>query len=80
MIASDGEGATKLFEACVEGASSEGDARTLAKSIITSNLTKAAMYGSDANWGRVLCAMGYSGASFDPGNVDLFFESDAGSV
>lgn len=56
------------------------DAVTLAKSVVTSNLTKAAIFGHDANWGRILCAMGYSGAQFDPEKVDLFFESTAGKI
>ena len=79
-IAADGEGATKLFEAVVEGASDEEQAKTLAKAIITSNLSKAAMFGADANWGRILCAMGYSGAQFDPDMVDLRFESRLGRI
>ncbi|MDL2311082.1 bifunctional ornithine acetyltransferase/N-acetylglutamate synthase [Peptostreptococcaceae bacterium OttesenSCG-928-C18] len=79
-IAEDGEGATKLFEVQVNGASTDKQARLLAKSIITSNLTKAALFGNDANWGRILCAMGYSGASFDPEKVDLKFVSIAGEL
>lgn len=79
-MAGDGEGATALFEAKVIGASTKMQAKTLAKSIVCSNLTKAAIAGHDANWGRILCAMGYSGAEFDPEKVDLFFESDAGSI
>ncbi len=79
-IAGDGEGATALFEAKVVGAESKEQAVTLSKSIITSNLTKAAIFGHDANWGRILCAMGYSGASFDPEKVDLYFESEAGKL
>ena len=79
-IAGDGEGATALFEVKVVGAESKEQAVTLSKSIITSNLTKAAIAGHDANWGRILCAMGYSGAEFDPEKVDLFFESQAGSL
>ena len=79
-IAADGEGATKLFEAKVIHAESREQAVTLAKSVITSNLTKAAIFGADANWGRILCAMGYSGAPFDPDLVDLWFESDAGTI
>lgn len=75
-MAGDGEGATKLIESTVIGADTKEHARILAKAVITSNLTKAAMFGNDANWGRVLCALGYSGASFDPYNVDLWFESD----
>ncbi len=79
-IAGDGEGCTCLFEAEVKNAVSKKDAKILAKSVITSNLTKAAIFGHDANWGRVLCAMGYSGAEFDPDKVDLTFESAAGSI
>ena len=79
-IAADGEGASKLFEAVVEGASSVEKAKILAKAVITSNLSKAAMFGADANWGRILCAMGYSGAEFDPDAVDLYFESPAGKI
>ncbi|NCC43617.1 MAG: bifunctional glutamate N-acetyltransferase/amino-acid acetyltransferase ArgJ [Clostridia bacterium] len=79
-IAGDGEGATALFEVKVIGAESKEQAVTLSKSIVTSSLTKAAIYGHDANWGRILCAMGYSGAQFDPEKVDLFFESAAGKI
>lgn len=80
MMAGDGEGCTALFEVKVVGAESKEQAVTLSKSIITSSLTKAAIFGHDANWGRILCAMGYSGAQFDPEKVDLFFESAAGSM
>jgi glutamate N-acetyltransferase/amino-acid N-acetyltransferase len=79
-MAGDGEGCTALFEVKVVGAESKEQAVTLSKSIITSNLTKAAIFGHDANWGRILCAMGYSGAQFDPEKVDLFFESKAGKL
>lgn len=79
-IAADGEGATALFEVKVIHAESKEQAVTLSKSIITSNLTKAAIFGHDANWGRILCAMGYSGAKFDPEKVDLYFESAAGKL
>ena len=79
-IAGDGEGATALFEVKVIGAESKEQAVTLSKSIVTSSLTKAAIFGHDANWGRILCAMGYSGAKFDPEKVDLFFESKAGKI
>lgn len=79
-IAADGEGATALFEVKVIHAESKEQAVTLSKSIITSNLTKTAIFGHDANWGRILCAMGYSGAQFDPEKVDLYFESAAGSL
>ncbi|MEG0566703.1 MAG: bifunctional glutamate N-acetyltransferase/amino-acid acetyltransferase ArgJ, partial [Hungatella sp.] len=79
-MAGDGEGCTALFEVRVIGAESKAQAVTLSKSIITSSLTKAAIFGHDANWGRILCAMGYSGAQFDPEEVDLFFESAAGKL
>lgn len=79
-MAGDGEGATALFEVKVVGASTKEQAVLLSKSIITSSLTKAAIYGHDANWGRILCAMGYSGAEFDPERVDLYFESAAGKL
>ena len=79
-IAGDGEGATCLFEVKVIGAKTKEDAVTLSKSVITSSLTKAAIYGHDANWGRILCAMGYSGVQFDPEKVDLYFESAAGKI
>ena len=79
-MAGDGEGCTALFEVKVIGAESKEQAVTLSKSIITSSLTKAAIFGHDANWGRILCAMGYSGAQFDPEKVDLFFESATGSM
>ena len=79
-IAGDGEGATALFEVKIVGAKSKEDAVILSKSVVTSSLTKAAIYGHDANWGRILCAMGYSGVSFDPEKVDLFFESAAGTL
>ncbi|HIR27190.1 MAG TPA: bifunctional glutamate N-acetyltransferase/amino-acid acetyltransferase ArgJ [Candidatus Choladousia intestinigallinarum] len=80
QIAGDGEGATALFEVKVIQAATKEQAVTLSKSIITSNLTKAAIFGHDANWGRILCAMGYSGAQFDPEKVDLYFESAAGRI
>jgi glutamate N-acetyltransferase/amino-acid N-acetyltransferase len=79
-IAGDGEGATALFEVKVIGAQSKEQAVTLSKAVITSSLTKAAIFGHDANWGRILCAMGYSGAQFDPEQVDLYFESKAGKL
>ncbi len=79
-MAGDGEGATALFEVKVVGAESINQAKTLAKSVVCSNLTKAAIAGHDANWGRILCAMGYSGVQFDPEKVDLFFESKAGKL
>ncbi len=74
MLAGDGEGATALVEAKVIHAATKQDARKLAKSVICSNLTKAAIFGHDANWGRILCALGYAGAEFDPENMDLFLE------
>lgn len=80
MMAGDGEGATALFEVKIVNATSKEQAVTLSKSVVTSSLTKAAIYGHDANWGRILCAMGYSGAQFDPEKVDLFFESKAGKI
>ena len=79
-MAGDGEGATALFEVKVVEAESIKQAKTLAKSVVCSNLTKAAIAGHDANWGRILCAMGYSGVQFDPEKVDLFFESKAGKL
>ena len=79
-MAGDGEGATALFEVKVEGAETKEQARRLSRAVVTSNLTKAAIYGHDANWGRILCAMGYSGAEFDPEKVDLYFESSAGKL
>ena len=80
MIAGDGEGATKLLECHVEGASDIQQARTVAKSVICSSLLKAAMFGADANWGRVLCAIGYSGANVDPQTIDVTFISPKGSI
>lgn len=79
-MAADGEGASALFEAKVVGAETKEQAVILSKSIITSNLSKAAIFGHDANCGRFICAMGYSGAQFDPDKVDLYFESAAGKV
>lgn len=79
-IAGDGEGATALFEVNVIGAESKEAAVKLSKAIACSNLTKTAIAGHDANWGRIICAMGYSGAQFDPEKVDLFFESSAGKI
>ena len=80
QIAADGEGASALFEVKIIGAETKEQAVVLSKSVITSNLTKAAIFGHDANWGRILCAMGYSGAQFDPDKVDLAFESSAGHI
>lgn len=79
-MAGDGEGCTALFEVKIVGAETKEQARVLAKSVICSSLTKAAIFGHDANWGRILCAMGYSGARFDPEKVDLYFESAAGKM
>ncbi len=80
MIAKDGEGATKLLECNVKGAKDVDTARTVAKSVVCSSLLKAAMFGADANWGRVLCAIGYSGADIDVSKVDVSFSSSAGKV
>ena len=79
-MAADGEGAKHLITCTVTGAKDEEQAETIAKSVISSTLTKAAVFGADANWGRVLCAMGYSGAEFDPQRVDVSFASAAGEV
>ena len=79
-IASDGEGATKLLECKVSGAKSLQSAKTVAKSVICSSLTKAAMFGADANWGRVLCAIGYSGADVNVDKIDVFFKSIKGEI
>ena len=80
MLAADGEGATKLIECRVRGAKSQKDANLAAKSVIGSNLVKAAMFGADANWGRVLCALGYSGADLNVDAIDVAFSSAAGSI
>ena len=79
-MAADGEGAKHLITCTVSGAADEAAAETVAKSVISSTLTKAAIFGADANWGRVLCAMGYSGAAFDPEKVDVHFASAAGDI
>ncbi len=79
-IAKDGEGATKLLECNVKGAKDEANAKLIAKSVIASSLVKCAMFGADANWGRVLCAMGYSGAKFDANNVDVSLASVKGEI
>lgn len=79
-IAADGEGATKLLICDVKGAKTKGDARILAKAVAASALVKTAMYGSDANWGRVICALGYSGADIDTSKIDISFESCAGVI
>ena len=80
MIAADGEGATKLLECVVEGAADTATAKTVAKSVVCSSLLKAAMFGADANWGRVLCAIGYSGAAVDVNKVDVAFRSSKGTI
>ncbi len=80
MIAADGEGATKLLECSVSGAKDVATAKTVAKSVICSSLLKAAMFGADANWGRVLCAIGYSGADVDVNRVDVSFKSQKGEI
>ncbi len=80
MIAGDGEGATKLLECSVKGAKEQSIAKTVAKSVICSSLTKAAMFGADANWGRVLCAIGYSGADVDVNKIDVRFISSKGEI
>jgi len=80
MIAGDGEGATKLLECIVSGADDLETAKTCAKSVICSSLLKAAMFGADANWGRVLCAIGYSGAKVDTGKIDVSFRSTKGEI
>ncbi|HAH17469.1 MAG TPA: ornithine acetyltransferase, partial [Eubacterium sp.] len=79
-MAGDGEGATALFEVTVKGAKSKDEAKVLAKSVVSSSLVKAMIYGHDANSGRILCALGYSGVKFDPEKVDLFFESKVGKI
>ena len=80
MMAGDGEGATKLLEVTVKNAKTKEDAVALSKSVITSNLVKTAVYGSDANWGRILCALGYSGVEFNPEVVDLYIEGNGNSL
>ena len=80
MIARDGEGATKLIECTVEGAADEEKAEQLAKGVICSSLVKTAMFGADANWGRILCALGYTRKDFDPNKVDVAFESASGYI
>ena len=80
MIAGDGEGATKLLECKVSGAKDEETAKIVAKSVICSSLLKAAMFGADANWGRVLCAIGYSGADVDVNKIDVSFKSNKGEI
>ena len=79
-MAKDGEGAKHLVTCTVSGAKSEAQAEAVSKSVISSTLTKAAIFGCDANWGRVLCAMGYSGEDFDPEKVDVRFRSSAGEI
>lgn len=79
-MAGDGEGATALFETVIVNAATKQDARILAKSVVGSSLCKAAIYGHDANFGRFLCALGYSGVVFNPEKIALFFESKAGKM
>jgi glutamate N-acetyltransferase/amino-acid N-acetyltransferase len=80
QIAKDGEGATKLMEVIINGASTKLDAKKIAKSVVTSNLTKAAIYGMDPNWGRIICAIGYAEADFEENKVDISFESEFGKI
>ena len=80
MIAGDGEGATKLLECEVSGAATKEIAKTVAKSIICSSLVKTAMFGSDANWGRILCAIGYSGVNTNPNTIGVWFRSPKGKI
>ena len=80
MIAGDGEGATKLLECKVSGADTQAVAKTVAKSVICSSLTKAAMFGADANWGRILCAIGYSGVNVDISKISVWFKSKMGEI
>ena len=80
LLAADGEGATKLLDCTVLGAADEATAKAAAKSVICSSLVKSAMFGADANWGRVLCALGYSGAALDPDKIDVSFKSAAGEI
>ena len=80
MMAGDGEGATALLETKVIHARTKEDAKTLAKSVICSSLTKAAIFGHDANWGRILCALGYAGVEFDPEQIELFFQGENGTI
>ena len=80
LITKDGEGAGRFIEVKVEGAKTKKDAKTLARSVVSSNLVKTAFFGSDANWGRILCAMGYSGADFNPDDVSLVFSSAKGAI
>lgn len=80
MIVKDGEGASKFIEVNIEGTRSKKDAQVLAMSVVTSNLVKTAFFGNDANWGRILCAMGYAGVKFDPSKVSLNYESEAGTI
>ena len=79
-MAGDGEGATALFETRVIHADTKEHAKRLAKSVICSSLTKAAIFGHDANWGRILCALGYSGVMFDPEKMELFFQGKSGQI
>lgn len=80
LIAKDGEGATKLIEVSLHNARTKKDAKLCAKSVISSNLVKSAFFGADANWGRIMCALGYSGGDFSPDAVDVFFKNDKGTL
>ena len=80
QIAGDGEGCNRLFEVTCNGAATKEDAKIISKAVVCSTLTKAAVFGKDANWGRILCAMGYSGVTFDPEKVDIVLESEEGSL
>ena len=80
MIAKDGEGATKLIECIVSNCKNEKDAEILSKAVINSPLVKTAIFGSDANWGRILCALGYSGVNINPNKIDLSFKSSIGEI
>jgi len=80
MIAKDGEGSTKLIETTLHNAKTLKDARLCARSVISSNLVKTAMFGNDANWGRILCALGYSGGDFSPESVDIYIKNEIGKL
>ena len=80
QIAGDGEGCNRLFEVTCNGAATKEDAKIISKAVVCSTLTKAAVFGKDANWGRILCAMGYSGVTFNPEKVDIVLESEEGSL
>ena len=80
QIAGDGEGCTRLFEVTCNGAATKEDAKIISKSVVCSTLTKAAVFGKDANWGRILCALGYAGVDFDPVKVDISLKSEDGVI